>query len=65
MYTVQTENRTYTSLDEQGVENTMQTKYEVVMLDGVVQNVFNEYGNSVTKSSEVFEYYSQKLNKLI
>lgn len=63
MYEVLTQERIYTSLDEQGVQNTMQTQYDVVLLDGVVENVFNEYGSSVIKESEVFEFYSNKLNK--
>jgi len=64
MYKVITEPHTYTSLDEEGKEHTMQTQYDIVFFDGKVENVFNEYGHSVVKSSEVFEYYSNKFNEV-
>lgn len=58
-----TESRIYKHTDEEtGKTHFTKVTYSIVMKDGVVTHVFNEYHHSVTKNSEVFEYFSNKYN---
>jgi hypothetical protein len=54
--------RSYNYTDEQGIRRNLKVTYSIVLKNGVVQNVFNEFNNSVERNSEVFEYFSNKFN---
>jgi peroxiredoxin len=55
--------RTYRYEDENtGKQKFMKVTYSIVVKDGIVQNVFNEYNRSVERNSEAFEYYTRKFS---
>ena len=57
---------TYASFDDKGKPKPVKYNYSIVLKNDKVQNVFNDvfgdWGHSVDKQSEIFEYYSSKYN---
>lgn len=51
---------------DKGKPKYIRAEYSIVLKNGKVQNVFNDvfgdWGHSVDKNSEIFEYYSNKYN---
>lgn len=59
-----TDIRSFKYENEHGRTLTQTVKYEIQFDgNGKVENVWNEFNNSISKTSEVFNYYKTKFQK--
>lgn len=60
---VKKETRNYDFTDRFGRPATLPVTYSLSFVDGILREVFNEFGNSIEKDSECWQYFSSTYNK--
>lgn len=56
------ETRVYEKVDKYGKMASYLVTYSLVFFSGVLRNVFNEFGNSIEKNSECWDFFNHKYN---
>lgn len=54
--------RVFKDENEDGTIDQISVNYQISIVNSKVENVFNEYGYSIIKTSETFEHFVNKYN---